>query len=56
MRNGDELENDGKIDGSFNVPLPEIVKAFTMNRDDFKMKYKFELPETDVKNVVLSCR
>ena len=56
MRNGDELKNDGKIPGSFNIPLPEIEKAFNMNQADFFDKYKFQLPEKDVKNVVLSCR
>jgi len=55
VRNGDELENDGKIPGSFNIPLPEIEKAFSMNQADFFDMYNFQLPEKDVKNVVLSC-
>ena len=56
MRNSAELTEDGKIPGSFNIPLSDIEKAFMMNPTDFVKKYKFKLPEKDVKNVVLSCR
>ena len=56
VRTKTELLEDGKIPGSFNVPLSEIEKAFKMNPEDFIKKYKFELPGREAKNIVLSCR
>ena len=56
VRNPDELSGDGEIPGSFNIPLPEIEKAFNLSPAEFLEKYKLEIPEKDVKNVVLSCR
>eukprot|EP00088_Acartia_fossae_P030227 TRINITY_DN31201_c0_g1_i1.p1 TRINITY_DN31201_c0_g1~~TRINITY_DN31201_c0_g1_i1.p1 ORF type:complete len:166 (-),score=46.34 TRINITY_DN31201_c0_g1_i1:47-544(-) len=56
VRNPDELENDGTIPGSVNVPLPEIPEAFEMEPEAFKEKYKFDLPAKDRKDLVLTCR
>ena len=55
VRKRGELTRDGKIPGSFNIPLIEIEKAFKMNPEDFIQKYKFELPEKEAE-IVLSCK
>ena len=56
VRNPSELSDDGKIPGSFNIPLRDIEEAFKLTPENFFEKYEFELPDKDVKNVVLSCR
>ena len=56
VRNPSELSNDGKIPGSFNIPLPDIEEAFKLTPENFLDKYEFNIPDKDVKNVVLSCR
>ena len=38
VRKRGELTRDGKIPGSFNIPLIEIEKAFKMTNIDFKHK------------------
>ena len=56
VRNADELVNDGKIVGSFNVPLPEISSAFQLDKEKFRLKYGFDLLEKDTENLILSCK
>ena len=56
VRNGDELVKDGKIVGSYNVPLPEISSAFQLDKKKFKLKYGFDLVEKDTENLILSCK
>merc|ERR1719233_21414 len=56
VRNRSELVEPGKIPGSFNIPLHEIPEAFLLDPDTFLETYKFQLPDKDAKNVVLTCR
>jgi len=56
VRNSTELETVGEIPGSVNVPLHEIPEAFQLSPDQFLEKYKFQLPQTTAKNIVLTCR
>ena len=56
VRNATELENPGQIPGSVNLPLYEIPEAFLMDDSEFQEKYGFNKPETQAKNVVLTCR
>ena len=56
VRNADELVKDGKIVGSYNVPLPEISSAFQLDKKKFKLKYGFDLVEKDTENLILSCK
>merc|ERR1719369_119332 len=56
VRNSSELVNPGKIPGSVNIPLHEIPEAFLLDPDTFLQTYKFQLPDKDAKNVVLTCR
>ena len=56
VRNADELVKDGKIVGSYNIPLPEISSAFQLDKKKFKLKYGFDLVEKDTENLILSCK
>jgi rhodanese-related sulfurtransferase len=56
VRNKTELEDDGKIPGSFSVPLSELREAFHLSSDEFCEKYGFDLPSKRGNNLVLSCR
>ena len=56
VRNPNELKDDGKIPGSFNVALPELSEAFQMASAEFKEKYGFNLPSKDTENLILTCR
>jgi len=56
VRRPEELVTDGRIPGSVNVPLQDIPEAFTLEKEEFKEKYGFKLPDKAAKNVVLTCR
>ena len=56
VRNATELENPGQIPGSVNLPLYEIPEAFLLDDSEFLEKYGFNKPETEARNVVLTCR
>jgi len=56
VRRPEELVTDGRIPDSVNVPLQDIPEAFTLEKEEFKEKYGFQLPDKDAKNVVLTCR
>ncbi|KAI9562734.1 hypothetical protein GHT06_010188 [Daphnia sinensis] len=52
VRNQSELQSDGKVVGSVNVPLPEIMEAFASSDADFKNKYGFDKPDKSAPLVV----
>ena len=56
VRNPKELEEDGKIPGSYNIALPELSGAFQMAGTEFKEKYGFNLPGKEIENLILTCR
>ena len=51
-----ELQAEGKIPGSFNIPIANIEEAFRMNDEIFKNKYGFDKPKKTDLNVVLTCK
>ncbi|KAI9562735.1 hypothetical protein GHT06_010189 [Daphnia sinensis] len=55
VRNKSELDKEGSIVGSVNIPLPDVVEAFAMNPQDFHEKYGISLPEKNADNIVLGC-
>ncbi|XP_046637415.1 rhodanese domain-containing protein CG4456-like [Daphnia pulicaria] len=55
VRNRSELQKDGMIVGSFNIPLPEVTNAFAMSPEDFKQKYGFSMPEKSADNIIVGC-
>ncbi|QQP35442.1 Elongation factor Tu_ mitochondrial [Caligus rogercresseyi] len=42
VRNPSELQEEGTIPGSRNIPLPELEGAIALSEDEFKGKYGFE--------------
>ena len=56
VRNVNELEEQGRIPGSVNIPLPEISVAFRMSREEFRQKYGFDLPDKETESLVITCR
>ena len=56
VRTERELNVDGKIPGSHNIPIAKIVSAFKLKNDEFLQKYGFEKPSKDYLNVVLTCQ
>ena len=56
VRNPNELKEDGKIPGSYNVALPELAEGFQMSSAEFKEKYGFNLPSRETENLILTCR
>ncbi|XP_031408093.1 thiosulfate sulfurtransferase/rhodanese-like domain-containing protein 3 [Meleagris gallopavo] len=49
-----EIERDGKIPASINIPLNELVEALQMNPADFKEQYNQKMPAKS-DHVVFSC-
>ncbi|XP_006118497.3 thiosulfate sulfurtransferase/rhodanese-like domain-containing protein 3 [Pelodiscus sinensis] len=49
-----EIEQLGKIPGSINIPLGEVVEALQMNSKDFKRRYNQDMP-TKSDHLVFSC-
>ena len=56
VRNVSELEEDGRIPGSVNIPLPEISAAFQLSAEMFREKYSFPLPDKESETLILTCR
>ena len=56
VRNPNELQEDGKIPGSFNIALPELSEAFQLSSGEFKEKYGLDLPNKENENLILTCR
>ncbi|KAL7638444.1 UNVERIFIED_CONTAM: hypothetical protein RMT77_011014 [Armadillidium vulgare] len=54
VRTREELQKDGAIPKSFNIPLNEVENAFSLNDEDFVRKYGFAKPIAE--NLVISCR
>ncbi|CAG0896814.1 unnamed protein product [Darwinula stevensoni] len=55
VRNTNELQTDGKIPTTDNVPLPEMKEAFEMEPSAFEEKYGFPKPGKD-EDLVLHCK
>ncbi|XP_052545611.1 thiosulfate sulfurtransferase/rhodanese-like domain-containing protein 3 isoform X1 [Tympanuchus pallidicinctus] len=49
-----EIERDGKIPASINIPLNELVEALQMNPADFREQYNQKMPAKS-DHVVFSC-
>ena len=56
VRTERELNVNGKIPGSHNIPIAKIQDAFKSSNSDFLKKYGFEKPSKNYLNVVLTCQ
>ena len=56
VRTERELNADGKIPGSHNIPIAKIKEAFKMPENEFFQKYGFKKPSKSYQNVVLTCQ
>ena len=56
VRSERELYADGKIVGSYNIPIDKILEAFKGTEESFRRLYGFDKPTKDDLNVVLSCQ
>lgn len=55
VREKHELLETGVLPNSVNIPLGEIESALTMPRDEFKIKYNHNKPNSEEK-IIFSCR
>merc|ERR1739838_773848 len=55
VRNPSEVSKEGKIPGSYNIPIKEVEAAFKLSSQEFEEKYGFCLPEKDANNIVTHC-
>ena len=55
VRSPSEIQEDGKMNGCNNIPLPEVNSAFQMDACKFKVKYGFEMPSKK-NDLIISCR
>ncbi|ODN01127.1 putative thiosulfate sulfurtransferase, mitochondrial [Orchesella cincta] len=55
VREKSELQTDGKIDSSKNIPVGEVVTALKMSDDDFSEKYEFAKPKP-TSDIVIHCK
>ena len=55
VRSPSEIQEDGKMKGCNNIPLPEVNSAFQMDACKFKVKYGFEMPNKK-NDLIISCR
>lgn len=46
---------EGRIVGSFVIPLPELKEAFSRDEEDFASRYGFAKPSKKGSNLVLGC-
>ncbi|XP_007891142.1 thiosulfate sulfurtransferase/rhodanese-like domain-containing protein 3 isoform X2 [Callorhinchus milii] len=54
VREKSEIEEDGQICGSVNIPLRDLENSLKMDPDTFLEKYKVKMPSTKDK-IVFSC-
>ena len=56
VRTERELNSDGQIPGTFNIPIAQISKAFALSDKDFMAKYGLKKPSKEDENIVLTCK
>ncbi|KAL3309513.1 Thiosulfate:glutathione sulfurtransferase, partial [Cichlidogyrus casuarinus] len=56
VREPSELAQTGKIENAVNIPLGEIVSAFSLDDSSFKNKYEMEKPQKYASNVIFYCK
>lgn len=56
VREPHELVSLGKIPKSVNIPLAEIVEAFSMSPSDFEKKYGVRKPDVKDENLIFHCQ
>lgn len=44
VRSPDEIKKDGRISGSFNIPITEFDEAFALSTEEFKANYGLDKP------------
>merc|ERR1712130_906849 len=56
VRRPEELEEDGMIPGSVNLPHSEIPRALDLTSDEFLCKFGFVQPTPTDRQIVITCR
>jgi len=56
VRRAEELEQDGMIPGSVNLPHSDIPQALTLTSDEFFTKFGFVQPTPTDRQIVITCR
>ncbi|XP_066301867.1 thiosulfate:glutathione sulfurtransferase-like [Branchiostoma lanceolatum] len=56
VRRAEELQADGRMIGSTNIPLDELEAALQMSDDAFRDQYGVKKPQKEDQNIVLTCR
>ncbi|KAK4325962.1 hypothetical protein Pmani_003526 [Petrolisthes manimaculis] len=51
-----ELIQTGKLPGSYNIPMNQLVHALSLSEHQFLHQYNFPKPRPRDSNVVLTCR
>ncbi|XP_019630532.1 PREDICTED: thiosulfate sulfurtransferase/rhodanese-like domain-containing protein 1 [Branchiostoma belcheri] len=52
----EELQQDGRMVGSTNIPLDELEAALLMSDGEFQEQYGVRKPQKEDENIVLTCR
>ncbi|XP_068202707.1 rhodanese domain-containing protein CG4456-like isoform X2 [Palaemon carinicauda] len=55
VRNPGEIEHEGHIPGSHNIPLPDLDDALHLDDEEFSSKYGFDKPK-EHDTVVVHCQ
>ncbi|CAL8085080.1 unnamed protein product [Calicophoron daubneyi] len=56
VRESEELNRFGRVDGAVNIPLAEVREAFYMSPQEFLKKYKVQKPAKEDRRLVFCCR
>ncbi|EDV21911.1 uncharacterized protein TRIADDRAFT_17427, partial [Trichoplax adhaerens] len=56
VREPAELTEEGKINGSINVPLGQLVEALSIHDEDFAIRYGVAQPDKENTNLVFYCK
>eukprot|EP00058_Branchiostoma_floridae_P015251 XP_002600739.1 hypothetical protein BRAFLDRAFT_83482 [Branchiostoma floridae] len=56
VRRPEELQADGRMVGSTNIPLDELEAALQLPEEEFRDQYGIRKPRKEDTNIVLTCR
>jgi len=56
VRRAEELEEDGMIPGSVNLPHSDIPQALALTSDEFLCKFGFVKPTPTDRQIIVTCR
>ncbi|XP_007899222.1 thiosulfate:glutathione sulfurtransferase [Callorhinchus milii] len=56
VRTPAEVAEKGKIEGSINIPVDEVLDALNLDPEAFRKKYNAEKPKPEAENLVFHCQ